>query len=201
MERNSTNPNLPETHKKKLDHQLDLANQTILFKMLNHLISQRQTQSFDISACKNFKDLLDKMRLRLNFLNSHINYLNTQLNELEKFKQSVLPDLLSKNRKALLKEIKAYTSEKEDLEMRIPKLEIQHKYVETNCDRLTRYISFTNPICQKMKENNDGMKKEVELVQHQRETDNLTPASLAQDSQQISNFEVFLNFVQGSNTE
>lgn len=182
--------------RKILDHQLDIANQKLLFKMLNYLISSRHSQSVEISNCNSASEAIDKIKLRISYLENRVNMLKQQYDTFLQIKDQNL-NFLIENQKQILQKIKSYTLEKEDLEMQIQKYDFDYKTVTSSIDRIDEIMQTSRADNESLKQANESTLKNLNLIQNQNEFDLLSSNMIEQDTEQINNFDMFIHFVEG----
>lgn len=192
LENNEKSPD----KKKILDHQLDIANQKLLFKMLNYLISSRHSQSVEISNCNSASEAIDKIKLRISYLENRVNMLKQQYDTFLQIKDQNL-NFLIENQKQILQKIKSYTLEKEDLEMQIQKYDFDYKTVTSSIDRIDEIMQTSRADNESLKQANESTLKNLNLIQNQNEFDLLSSNMIEQDTEQINNFDMFIHFVEG----
>lgn len=192
LENNEKSPD----KRKILDHQLDIANQKLLFKMLNYLISSRHSQSVEISNCNSASEAIDKIKLRISYLENRVNMLKQQYDTFLQIKDQNL-NFLIENQKQILQKIKSYTLEKEDLEMQIQKYDFDYKTVTSSIDRIDEIMQTSRADNESLKQANESTLKNLNLIQNQNEFDLLSSNMIEQDTEQINNFDMFIHFVEG----
>ena len=148
----------------ELDHQLDIANQKLLFKMLDYLINFRHSQTVEISNCNSAHEAIDKINLRINYLESRINILKQQYDAFSSINNPSLNDYLVKSQEEILKKINIFTSEKEDLIIRIPKIESDSNFINSNIDKYDEKIKSSKNDNNNLKQINDSTLQKLKLI-------------------------------------
>lgn len=180
----------------ELDHQLDIANQKLLFKMLDYLINFRHSQTVEISNCNSAHEAIDKINLRINYLESRINILKQQYDAFSSINNPSLNDYLVKSQEEILKKINIFTSEKEDLIIRIPKIESDSNFINSNIDKYDEKIKSSKNDNNNLKQINDSTLQKLNLIQQENEVDLISSQFVEQDAEQVTNFDMFMHFVE-----
>lgn len=187
---------ISKNKRNELDHQLDIANQKLLFKMLDYIINFRRSQSVEISNCNSAPEAIDKINIRINYLESRINILKQQYDAYAQLNNQNLKEHLVKNQEQILQRINNFTSEKEDLTIKIPQIKSESSYYNSNIEKVDEKIKLSKNDNDHLKQMNESALQKLNLIQQENEVDQISSKMLEQDSDQVSNFDMFVHFVE-----
>ncbi|OHT01100.1 hypothetical protein TRFO_01677 [Tritrichomonas foetus] len=181
-----------------LDHQLDLPNQTLLFNMINHILGNSILQAIDFKNCKTPEEIIEKLKVRNLYLENRISFLIQQSDNSDQSNSNIfrIPEIIRNQRNRLQKEINACIAEKNEILLKIPKLEAQLESLKSKSKSAEERIEAAKDVNIKLKKKNEELVKEMTVLMAQDSIRIFSLNDLQKETDKITSFTNFLEFIQ-----
>lgn len=110
----------------KLEHQLDLVNQTVLFEAISHVAASNVSEQTAPQLNNENNEMIDQLQNRISYLTNYNAYLKSQADLIEtnlKQLRMMIPQILKRQSEQVQSKIKTEIEKKDELMEMIPKLE------------------------------------------------------------------------------
>ncbi|KAK8898890.1 hypothetical protein M9Y10_001182 [Tritrichomonas musculus] len=110
----------------KLEHQLDLVNQTVLFEAISHVAASNVSEQTTLQLNNENNEMIDQLQNRISYLTNYNAYLKSQADLIEtnlKQLRMMIPQILKRQSEQVQSKIKTEIEKKDELMEMIPKLE------------------------------------------------------------------------------
>lgn len=144
----------------KLDHQLDLVNQTVLFEAISH-ISNSNASDQAAPFLNSNSDNIDQLQNRISYLTNYNAYLKSQVDLIEtnlKQLRILIPQVLKRQNEQVQSKIKIEIEKRDRLMELIPKLESNYHNLLSQIQCIDQQIEASSSL------NNDLKKKNIQLM-------------------------------------
>lgn len=151
-----------QNQENKLENQLDLVNQTVLFEAISHVsasnISEKSTPLFNNDAKM---EKVDQLQNRISYLTNYNAYLKSQAELIEtnlKQLRMMIPQILKRQSEQVQSKIKMEIEKRDELMELIPKLESDYQNLQSEIECIDQQIEASSSL------NDDLRMKNIQLM-------------------------------------